>query len=418
MSVIHYWPLDEEAGGAIADWVGGVDAATVNDPDNLTPAPALFGYGRDLSAAVDTAHIDLWPAAAEATSHAQWALVCWFKSATVSPTYAEIWNFGNFTTDTVQCEIRESGDSIDVQLLKFATDEYQFIRGSELTLFDGAWHLLVIQSNGSSVSLIVDTVVQATGSFALPDLIPRGAHAWFGGTEATSSAPIIADDLAIFSRALTTEEIGSLWDSGAGASVATVFSIAAPEPAPEPPDTSWADAITTEQTYYALEIDDGVLDPIRPPISSWQATVQAGRASYAQAVIPAAINWVSGIDDRESGELIIYRGARFPDGTTQETELARAPMNDVRLDQGPTNVTMTISGYSTIAAPEYALTRTLRNVRSESTANGLRRVRCDIDWFLRPGNTAIARGSSFVVSYINYYVNSSDAYMDVGERAI
>ena len=181
----------------------------------------------------------------------------------------------------------------------------------------------------------------------------------------------------------------------------------------------WSEQIDpiASQTYFALDISANSLSGIRIPISSWQATVQTGRASYAQAVIPAATQWVAPVSDRADGEFIIYRGVRFPDGTKQEVEMARAPLGDVRFDVGPTNATMTVSGYATLPATGYDLTRTLRNVRSESTANGLRRVRCDIDWFLRPGHTAIARGTSFTVSYINYYANASDEYMDVGERA-
>ena len=175
--------------------------------------------------------------------------------------------------------------------------------------------------------------------------------------------------------------------------------------------------LVASQIYYACEIDDGVLDVIRPPISSWQATVQAGRASYAQAVIPAATAWVGAITDRSAGEFVIYRGVRYPNGDTQEAELARAPLGDVRPIQGPTNFTLTISGYSVIPPPQGALTRTLANVRGESTGGGFR-VRCDIDWFLRPGHTAVSRGTSFTVSYINYYVNASDQYMDVGERLL
>ena len=186
------------------------------------------------------------------------------------------------------------------------------------------------------------------------------------------------------------------------------------------PFEDWSEGIDpiTSQTYYACEIDDGVLDAIRVPISSWQATVQSGRASYAQAVIPNATPWAAAIDARADGEFVIYRGVRYADGSTQEAELARAPLGDVRLDEGPINATMTISGYATLPPPTQSLTRTLVNVRSESvSASGLR-VRADIDWFLRPGQTAIARGKSFVVAYLNYYANSSDEYMDAGERAL
>jgi len=87
----------------------------------------------------------------------------------------------------------------------------------------------------------------------------------------------------------------------------------------------------------------------------------------------------------------------------------------VRFDEGPTNATMTISGYATLPPSQSVLTRTLSNVRSESTGGGFR-VRSDIDWFLRPGHTAISRGTSFTASWINYYANTSDEYMDVGER--
>jgi len=76
---------------------------------------------------------------------------------------------------------------------------------------------------------------------------------------------------------------------------------------------------------------------------------------------------------------------------------------------------MTLSGYATLAPPGQIITRTLVNVRSESISAGLR-ARCDIDFFLRPGMRAISRGTEFTVSYINYYANQSDEYMDVGER--
>ena len=176
------------------------------------------------------------------------------------------------------------------------------------------------------------------------------------------------------------------------------------------------DPITAHQ-YYALEIDDGVLDPVRIPISSWQATVQAGRASYAQAVIPAALPWVDAVNDRADGEFAIYRGVRFPNGDTQESELARAPVQQINFDRGPTNATMRVSGYATVPPADQVLVRTLKNVRSQSVSSAGLRVRCDIDWFLRPGHTAIVLGDELTVAYINYYANAADEYMDVGERA-
>jgi len=172
----------------------------------------------------------------------------------------------------------------------------------------------------------------------------------------------------------------------------------------------------TSQNYYALEIIANSFPPIRIPISSWQATIQSGRASYAQAVIPGALPWVDAIEARSDGEFLIYRGVRFANGDTQESQLARAPLQQINFDQGPMRATMRISGYATVPASAQGLIRTLQNVRSKSVSSAGLRVRCDVDFFLRPGHTAIANGSEFTVAYINYYANSSDEYMDVGER--
>lgn len=260
-------------------------------------------------------------------------------------------------------------------------------------------------AGGGSGGVYDDALAAQAGGTGGGGAASDGTGGWSGGNAVASTgsggAGAGADDL-----------VGGSGGNGSDGIILIAYTV--------PEFVDWAGDIdaNTSQTYYACEIDDGVLDAIRPPISSWQATVQTDRASYAQAVIPAATDWVSAISDRADGEFVIYRGVRYPDGTTQESELARAPLGDVRFDVGPTNATMTISGYGTTPPPSQALTRTLRNVRSESTANGLFRVRCDIDWFLRPGHTAVSRGTEFTVAYVNYYVNSSDQYMDAGERAL
>lgn len=169
------------------------------------------------------------------------------------------------------------------------------------------------------------------------------------------------------------------------------------------------------QTYYACDIEDPVLETIRVPVSSWQATLQTDRSSFLQAVIPAADPWLGPIADRPDAEVVIRRGARFEDGSTEETELARAPIRTPRHNRGPTKSTLTVTGYRQMVAPSSPRTRTVTGVRSVTTSPD-RRVRCEIDWFLRPGDTVNDGEAAFVADYINYYVNRTDAYMDVGER--
>lgn len=182
---------------------------------------------------------------------------------------------------------------------------------------------------------------------------------------------------------------------------------------------AWDQAIDPlrTQTYYALDIDDGVLPPVRIPISSWQATLQTGRASYLQAVIPGAADVLDAINARAAGTFTIRKGARWIEtGLVNESMMAEAPIQTMRVDEGPTNVTVTLSGFYTYMAGA-PVTRIMADVRSRSSDAGGQRARCAVDWFLRPGDTAMVRDQPMSVAWINYYVNAQDAFMDIGERA-
>lgn len=151
-------------------------------------------------------------------------------------------------------------------------------------------------------------------------------------------------------------------------------------------------------------------------ISSWQATNQAGgRQSYVQAVIPAAGEYIDGIEARQNGELVIEKGYRLANGSVRYEEILRSRFDELVPDRGRQSITVTVSGYlQGKAAP--SASRTLTGIRSINARNGKRRVRCDIDMFLQPQMTVTALEESFTVGYINYYVNDSDKFCEVGER--
>jgi hypothetical protein len=155
---------------------------------------------------------------------------------------------------------------------------------------------------------------------------------------------------------------------------------------------------------------------VRIPISSWQSTLQTGSSNYVQCVIPAAAPWSDAINT--ATEFVIYRRAVLPSGLSIEYEMARAPAQTTQFDRGPSRHTCTLSGYSPAFAasenPDSSYDRTLAGIRSISSG-GSYRVRCAIDWLLRPGQRAIVEGAPFVVSYINYYAMPADSYMDVGD---
>ena len=156
---------------------------------------------------------------------------------------------------------------------------------------------------------------------------------------------------------------------------------------------------------------------VRVPISSWQATLQTGSSNYVQCVIPACLAWVDAIN--AATEFVIYRRADVPGADLSiEYEMARSLTEQARFDQGQARYTCTLSGYPDAFAedlnPPAAYDRTLTGVRSVSSGSGLR-VRCAVDWLLRPGHRAYVDAVPFVVRFINYYAMDGDGYMDVGE---
>jgi hypothetical protein len=172
-----------------------------------------------------------------------------------------------------------------------------------------------------------------------------------------------------------------------------------------------------------LDVDSYVMDlttpggVVRVPMSSWQATLQSGRSNYLQCVVSAAQEWADDIAD--ATVFTIYRSVTL-EGQALEHEMGHAPVT-YQIDQGPSRYTATISGYTdgypVVDDPEPLFDRTLFSIRSITTTASGYRVRCAVDWLLRPGQRAFIDDSrSFVVAYINYYVAQGDAYMDVGER--
>lgn len=178
-------------------------------------------------------------------------------------------------------------------------------------------------------------------------------------------------------------------------------------------------AIGDALAYYVMDLTtpSGV---IRVPISSWQATLQTGLSNYVQCVVPAVSAYVSAINAATQfkiSRLVDVPGLASP----LSYEMASAPVQTTTFDQGPFRYTCTISGYSSGFAPNEtpsaAYNRIMQGIRSISINQSGTRVRCSIDWLLRPSQRVFASSEEFVVSYINYYVGEGDAYMEVGERA-
>lgn len=174
--------------------------------------------------------------------------------------------------------------------------------------------------------------------------------------------------------------------------------------------------------YFAqLEDADGTV-LLRLAISSWQGTLQTDQADYLQVVAPGfsdaqMIEFLVLLDAQEAItdlRLVVYRKQG-----SFEREMARVYLEEWYYNEGPLRSTLTVSGYSRDDSPAVP-SGSFRNVTGARTLMRSARgssLRCDIDWLLRPGMEAhTAEGFVIQVSYINYYANSAESWMQIGER--
>jgi len=180
--------------------------------------------------------------------------------------------------------------------------------------------------------------------------------------------------------------------------------------------------------YYRAEVLNNVgfdFTSVQVPISSWQATLQVGeRSSYLQCVVPAAdpyidqLTHLAGDSFPEPARLRVIQGFRYPNGAIEEAEFGRVQLQEMPFQKGQNRSTVTLGGYGKLGFRQAGFRDiVLSGIQTLSVHGGVR-VRCEVDWRLRPGMTAIADGVEFEVSYINLYANENQQFMEVGERPL
>lgn len=470
--LIHFWAMEETAGTAVADVIGGWNAqcyaiaALTSGEYDATAITTPAGHGRDLSVNWDGTYSDRTSIAVIRIDQAPSApslsaftfRVRYFQRTSIRDTYnamdLALFLFGR-------------GSANAVYLTSGAGQFFVGAGGSSDTISDpftdGQWHDVVLCGDSTSVDLYVNgsliSSVSGSTTFDIYDDTGTSDSCLIGAEDfdegdvydAQSVIDGIIQDAAIWNRKLNPTEIANLNTAGASepliADISPItYNVALDATLPigaefsvqvNPTEASfdvvfpisvravafqdWVSKLPPVeiQEVYQLVITgapDGLDDLVIGGISSWQATNQAGaRSAYVQAVIPAADQYVADIEARSNGELVIQKGYRLATGQVQFEEILRSAFDDARPDQGRSSVTLTVSGYMR-GRPVSNGSRVLTGIRSTSKPNGKRRVLCDIDLFLQPGMTVTALNESFQADYINYYVNDTDKFCEVGER--
>ena len=161
------------------------------------------------------------------------------------------------------------------------------------------------------------------------------------------------------------------------------------------------------------------LDDLVLPMSSFQCRLRDGDPSYLACVIPSATDYADDISARSNGEIVVEKGYRLQDGTVFLEEIARVDFESVAIDRGARSASATITGHKTTSSGT-AKERVLSGLSySGLQADGKRRIRTEVDMFLRPGDTAVyeidGADESYIAGQISYTVGPNQSQMEVTE---
>lgn len=169
---------------------------------------------------------------------------------------------------------------------------------------------------------------------------------------------------------------------------------------------------TTYLCYLTGSEDD--LDDLLMPISSFQATLRETGESLLSVVVPGN-DLAEGIANRPNGNIVVKMVKTYDTGNTITETICSVPFDHLRIDEGSTSISCTLSGYGTWGGSPKAVT--LTGASYACTDDGNRRYRCKPDLFLRPGDTVTIDGVSYVAARITWAIGESNETMEVSEAA-
>jgi len=174
-------------------------------------------------------------------------------------------------------------------------------------------------------------------------------------------------------------------------------------------------AKSKERFFFTLTgITDQTTD-IEIPVSSIYATKRSGDPSYLQVVVPS-LNYSGEIAIRSNAQMQVDIGYEHEGVINLREQILVANLEDIRVDEGPVNRSVTLSGHRTIDYGGNLVTFSRADVTYRAVQTRARVFRfAFIDPFLNPGDTVVIDYESFTCNNIVYIVNAQSAMMEVRE---
>ncbi|NQV35015.1 MAG: discoidin domain-containing protein [Phycisphaeraceae bacterium] len=226
--LVAYWPLDEGGGTVTSDASGNGSDGTLNGGPSWMAGK--FGDALEFDGSDDYVDCGNPPILDFGTS--DFTLSAWIK--TTSPGGETVVAKGGDDGGGIRWRLYVDGSTIELLL---DDDSDKFDPGGSINVTDGQWRHVVGIRRGTTLRAYVDSVedpdITAHSESTIPaayDLSGTSQHnAYIGCLTSHGTGEIIKfyagliDDVAIWNRALTQEEIDYLWNNGSGnpASVST-----------------------------------------------------------------------------------------------------------------------------------------------------------------------------------------------------
>jgi hypothetical protein len=168
-----------------------------------------------------------------------------------------------------------------------------------------------------------------------------------------------------------------------------------------------------ESIRFILALDDGVLDPIEIPISSFQARLRSGSPSFLSVVVPGNDQYAD-IAARSDGDLTLTMQRVAAETVLEEEDLCTVDLEEIRIDEGAKSISLTLSGHRTVTYTPASVTLTGSSYRYEYA--GRIRHRLFPDMHVQPGDTVTIGDDTYTAGVIVWTVSESNATMEIAQE--
>jgi len=172
------------------------------------------------------------------------------------------------------------------------------------------------------------------------------------------------------------------------------------------PTTQYEFSTSNTETRFIFTLtgsNDGIGD-IEIPISSFQATMNAGASTYLSIVVPGTGS-AGDIADRPNGELRIDVSYEQNGVSVKRKKIIETSFDSIRIDEGSTNKSISLSGYKTESVSGDAISLSGSIYRRVSDGEVTHRL-AEPNMLLRPGDNVTIGTDTFTASRISYAVSA------------